>query len=53
MIDKQADQIAAIELENTPRWVADHMIELCRRIEELEHRIDWLESQTTIVGHAT
>lgn len=53
MIDKQADRIAAIELENTPRWVAEHMIELCRRIEELEYRIECLESREPIVGHAT
>lgn len=53
MIDKQAANIAAIELENTPRRVAEHMIELCRRIEELEYRIEQLESLNPIVGHAT
>lgn len=32
----QRDEIGAIELERTPRWVADHMMRLCERVERLE-----------------
>lgn len=32
----QQDEIAAIQLEQTPRWVAEHLIRLCERVERLE-----------------
>lgn len=32
----QRDEIAAIELSQTPRWVAEHMMRLCERVDRLE-----------------
>lgn len=32
----QRDEIASIELEQTPRWVAEHLMRLCDRVDRLE-----------------
>lgn len=32
----QRDEIASIELEQTPRWVAEHLMRLCDRVDQLE-----------------
>ena len=39
-MNPQREEIAAIELENTPRWVAEHMIRLCDRIQKLETELN-------------